>query len=137
MDPLHLCIALGPVARYFLLLGSINLSRRPFVTSGTRDAAALGIAIVGGVLGLLLFDQAFELFHRLFFPPGSYLFDPSTERLTQLFPQAFWIESSIAVGAAVIALATGMWWVARRRVAAAESRATGAASAAQGSVATS
>ena len=50
MDPLHLCIALGPVAIYFLVLGSINLSRRPFVTSGTRDAAALGIAIGGFVV---------------------------------------------------------------------------------------
>jgi hypothetical protein len=50
MDPLHLCIALGPVAIYFLLLGSINLSCRPFVTSGTRDAAALGIAIGGFVV---------------------------------------------------------------------------------------
>jgi hypothetical protein len=50
MDPLHLCIALGPLAIYFLLLGSINLSRRPFVTSGARDAAALGIAIGGFVV---------------------------------------------------------------------------------------
>lgn len=50
MDPLHLCIALGPVAIYFLLLGTINLSRRPFVTTGTRDAAALGIAIGGFVV---------------------------------------------------------------------------------------
>lgn len=50
MDPLHLCIALGPVAIYFLLLGSINLSRRPFVASGSRDSAALGIAIGGFVV---------------------------------------------------------------------------------------
>ena len=50
MDPLHLCIALGPLAIYFLLLGSINLSRRPFVTSGARDAASLGIAIGGFVV---------------------------------------------------------------------------------------
>ena len=50
MDPLHLCIALGPVAIYLLLLGMINLSRRPFVTSGARDAAALGIAIGGFVV---------------------------------------------------------------------------------------
>src|SRR4051812_1350337 len=50
MDPLHLCIALGPLAIYFLLLGSLNLSRRPFVTSGTRDAAALGIGIGGFVI---------------------------------------------------------------------------------------
>jgi len=38
------------VAIYLLLLGMINLSRRPFVTSGTRDAAALGIAIGGFVV---------------------------------------------------------------------------------------
>lgn len=50
MDPLHLCIALGPLAIYLLLLGMINLSRRPFVTSGARDAAALGIAIGGFVV---------------------------------------------------------------------------------------
>ncbi|HEX5034875.1 MAG TPA: hypothetical protein VFW62_10365 [bacterium] len=50
MDPLHLSIALGPLAIYFLLLGVINLSRRPFVTSGARDSAALGVAIGGFVV---------------------------------------------------------------------------------------
>jgi integral membrane protein (TIGR01906 family) len=98
--------------------------------------AIVGVTIVGGLLGVLFFDQAFELFHRLFFPPGSYLFDPSTERLVQLFPQEFWIESSIAVGVVVIALATGMWWVARGRVATLEARAIGTAvAAAPGTVA--
>lgn len=32
---------------YFLLLGLINLSRRPLVTTGARDVGALGIAISG------------------------------------------------------------------------------------------
>lgn len=50
MDPLHLCIALGPLAAYLLLLGVLNLSRRPFVTTGARDAAALGLAVMGFVL---------------------------------------------------------------------------------------
>src|SRR5687768_10079215 len=47
MDPLHVCIALGPVAMYLLMLGAINLSPRPFLTTGTRDAITLGIAIAG------------------------------------------------------------------------------------------
>lgn len=47
MDPLHICIALGPVAMYLLVLGAINLARRPVVISGNRDAAALGIAVGG------------------------------------------------------------------------------------------
>ncbi|MEX2173978.1 MAG: hypothetical protein WD872_06415 [Pirellulaceae bacterium] len=50
MDSLHLCIALGPVAMYLLVLGAINLSPRPFVTTGGRDLAALGIAIGGFVI---------------------------------------------------------------------------------------
>jgi len=47
MDPFRQCLALGPVAVYVLLLGTINLSRRPFLVTGTRDAAALGLAVAG------------------------------------------------------------------------------------------
>jgi hypothetical protein len=35
---------------YLLVLGAINLSPRPFLTSGTRDVATLGIAISGFVV---------------------------------------------------------------------------------------
>ncbi len=47
MDPLHFCIAVVPLAVYLLLIGILNLRRRPFVTSGARDAAAVGIGICG------------------------------------------------------------------------------------------
>jgi hypothetical protein len=47
MDPFRLCLALGPVAVYVLLIGALNLSRRPFLVNGTRDAAALGLALSG------------------------------------------------------------------------------------------
>ncbi len=47
IDALHLSIALGPLAVYFLLLGCINLSTRPFVTTGARDVGALGLAVSG------------------------------------------------------------------------------------------
>ncbi|MDX1948183.1 MAG: hypothetical protein SFU86_22525, partial [Pirellulaceae bacterium] len=50
MDPLHMCIALGPLAMYLLVLGSINLAPRPTVTSGGRDTFALGLAISGFVV---------------------------------------------------------------------------------------
>ena len=50
MDPLNLCIALGPLATYLLLLGLISLSRRPFLTSGFRDGAALAIAVSGFII---------------------------------------------------------------------------------------
>ena len=47
MDPLRLCLALGPLAVYLLLLGAINLTRRPMLISGGRDLAALALALVG------------------------------------------------------------------------------------------
>ena len=50
MDPLRLCFALGPIAVYLLLFGSLNLSKRPFLVSGARDLAALALAISGTVV---------------------------------------------------------------------------------------
>jgi hypothetical protein len=47
VDPLRLAIALVPVAAYVLLLGLVNLRRRPFLTSGGCDLTALGIALSG------------------------------------------------------------------------------------------
>lgn len=50
MDPFRLCLALGPVAVYLLLLGAINLSRRPLLVSGMRDATTLALAVSGLVI---------------------------------------------------------------------------------------
>lgn len=47
MDPLHFFIAVAPVAVYLLVLGIVNLTGRPFLTTGARDAAALGVAVSG------------------------------------------------------------------------------------------
>jgi hypothetical protein len=62
MDPLHFCIAISPLAVYLLLLGILNLRRRPFVTTGARDTAALSI----GILGFVLIGPM-----KLFFPEGA------------------------------------------------------------------
>lgn len=62
MDPLHFCIAVGPLAVYLLLLGVMNLRGRPLVTTGARDAAALGIGLIGFVIAGPM---------ELFFPEGA------------------------------------------------------------------
>ena len=49
VEPLHLCLAFGPLAVYLILLGVMNLSSRPFLTTGARDTATLGVAISGFV----------------------------------------------------------------------------------------
>ncbi|MCE5302924.1 MAG: hypothetical protein LLF97_07430 [Planctomycetaceae bacterium] len=50
MDPFRLCLAAGPVAVYLLLLGAVQLSRRPLLVSGGRDAATLALALSGLVI---------------------------------------------------------------------------------------
>lgn len=49
-DPLRLTVALLPIAVYGILIGVINARRRPFVTTGGCDLAALGAALSGMVL---------------------------------------------------------------------------------------
>jgi integral membrane protein (TIGR01906 family) len=70
--------------------------------------------VVAGVIATFFFDQAFEVFHELFFPSGSYTFDPLTDRLVQLFPFDFWSETTLVLGAAIIVVAAVSWAVARR-----------------------
>jgi hypothetical protein len=95
-------------------------ARRRLWRSVRRGAQglAIGVAIAAGV-ALVAFDAAFELFHSLFFPQGSFDFDPRTDKLVQLFPDAFWSETTIAVGAVAIAAALAVRWVAGRRMVAA------------------
>jgi hypothetical protein len=62
MDSLHFCIAVAPLAVYFLMLGLLNLRRRPFLTTGARDAATLGI----GIIGFIIVGPM-----ELFFPEGA------------------------------------------------------------------
>ncbi len=49
-DPLRLTIALIPLASYGLLIGLLNARRRPFLTTGSADLAALGAALSGLIL---------------------------------------------------------------------------------------
>ncbi|MEO8437287.1 MAG: DUF1461 domain-containing protein [Chloroflexota bacterium] len=71
--------------------------------------------VIAGVVGLVAFDQLFEAFHEVFFPPGSYLFDPATDRLVQLFPFRFWDETAMVVGVVMVVVALAVAVVASRR----------------------
>ncbi len=46
-DPFRLCLAFGPLAIYFLLIGSVNLSRRPILAPGGRDFFTLALGLFG------------------------------------------------------------------------------------------
>ncbi len=66
MAAAHLCIALGPLTVYLMLMGLINGSRQPFVTSGARDTFSLALGISGlvmvGPLRLFVPEQALTTF---------------------------------------------------------------------------
>ena len=47
LGPLHVALAIGPLAVYLFVLGLLNLSRRPVLTTGGRDLFALGLALSG------------------------------------------------------------------------------------------
>lgn len=81
-----------------------------------RGAAALALAgVVIGVAVVFLFDAAFLLFHLIFFPQGNFLFDPGTERLTQLFPDQLFSETSIGLAVGGLVIAVAVMLAARRR----------------------
>jgi integral membrane protein (TIGR01906 family) len=102
------------------VVGLVLASRRRD-RAGTWRAVrggALGLTVgvvVLGVVALVAFDQLFELFHRIFFPAGSYLFDPTTDRLVQLFPFAFWDETALVAGVVIVVIALIVATVAGRR----------------------
>jgi hypothetical protein len=66
LDPLHTTLAIGPLAVYLLLLGILNMSRRPFITTGTRDLYVLGLGLSGffviGPLALFMPERAARVF---------------------------------------------------------------------------
>jgi integral membrane protein (TIGR01906 family) len=85
---------------------------------GNGAKGLLVALVVVAAFALFAFDAAFEVFHELFFPAGSFTFDPRTDRLVQLFPDQFWSETAIAVGLVGIAFAILTAWQATRRSAA-------------------
>jgi integral membrane protein (TIGR01906 family) len=100
----------------------IVASRRPdrgrMWGSVRNGARVLAVAVVAlGVVGLVAFDQLFETFHEIFFPAGSFLFDPRTDKLVQLFPFDFWQETALFVGGVIILVAVVVAVVAGRRAA--------------------
>ena len=99
------------------LVTGIMLRREPrrqgrimLIAAGVIGAVALGLAITFAVA----FDAAFLAFHEVFFPPGTYLFEPGSKLIT-LFPNGFWFDASLAAGAAIVVSALVVTLIGLRR----------------------
>ncbi len=79
-------------------------------------ATVTGVIVVLGIIAVSGFDEAFRQFHLLFFTNDLWQLS-SRDRLIQMFPQDFFFESTLLIGAAIIgtALAVGLmgWGVLR------------------------
>ena len=86
--------------------------------AGLYAGAGIGLAIVVlGVVAVTGFDEAFRQFHLLFFTNDLWQLS-SRDRLIQMFPQGFFFETTLLIGAATIAVAGGTalaGWAWRRR----------------------
>jgi integral membrane protein (TIGR01906 family) len=62
---------------------------------------ALGGATVGGIgiFAAFGFESAFTRFHDLFFSNDLWQLDPRTDHLIQMFPEPFWRDMTIVLGA--------------------------------------
>ena len=81
-----------------------HMSRAWSAIAGAMRWLIVGIVVVG-VIASIAFDALFEIFHELFFPAGSFTFDPRTDHLVQLFPFDFWSETTIVLGVVIVVIA--------------------------------
>jgi integral membrane protein (TIGR01906 family) len=107
---------LAAISFAVLILASRRRDRGRTWRAVRGGAMGLSLAVVMlGAVGLVAFDQLFETFHVIFFPAGSFDFDPTRDKLVQLFPFQFWDETALVVGIVIIAAALVVAAVAGRR----------------------
>jgi hypothetical protein len=95
-----------------LFVMAIRLQRARSRSAGSmfrlvRDGAIAAGAVVAavGVIAGLAYEQAFLLFHQVFFPQGNFLFDPATSNLLRLYPDWYWQGITFRIGVSFIAVA--------------------------------
>src|SRR3972149_632339 len=100
-----------------LVVGFVRARRSAWFWAAVRAGAAIvvaGFTLIGVVL-VVAFDAAFTLFHLVFFPGGNWSFDPTRQRMVQLYPTPFWEYAAASLAALSVAAGLAVLWVAGRR----------------------
>lgn len=92
--------------------GKVRLGR------ALRDGALLlaGAAAAAGLAFAVAFDATFTLFHELLFAAGTWTFNPATDRLVLLYPDAFWIAAALAFCISLVGAGCAAFVIGRRIV---------------------
>lgn len=91
-----------------VLIISRLLKRRPARLLGRgfcfwAGAGLGGVFLIVGGLAALDFDRAFVVFHSLFFPgKTNWLFDPGTDQIINILPQAFFMDCAVLILALLV-----------------------------------
>lgn len=114
----------GLVAAALLVALSFALIRAKhaaIIRMSLRDGALLTLGMIGAVilLAVAAWDTFFVSFHSLFFAEGTWYFAYS-DTLIRLFPEQFWFDAAVAIGAlsavsAIILLILCRCWVGSAR----------------------
>ena len=105
----------------FLIMGNefAERIRMLFLIGTVFIYVAIGVI---GLVSLVGFNLLFRWFHEISFNNDFWLLDPQTSFLVHLFPQGFWLESTLLLGMATLAESSGIvaliilteWWQRRR-----------------------
>ncbi len=105
----------------FLILGNefAGMMRRLFFRGTVFVYVAMWVIGLGSLAG---FNLLFRWFHEISFNNDFWLLDPQTSFLVNLFPQGFWLESTLIIGMATLVESGGLvaliglsgWWQRRR-----------------------
>jgi len=105
----------------FLLLGFIFWQRGEYMAfaSAIQSGGLLtsGTILTIALLAVFAWQTWFDLFHRFFFVPGSWLFSYS-DTLIRLFPVNFWFDATLTIsvlsliGGLILALIGWQWRIA-------------------------
>ena len=77
--------------------------------AGLAGIFALVLPVVLGALAALDFDQAFVIFHRIFFPGKSnWIFDWRTDPIILVLPQDFFMHCAVLIGGGLVVFSLGL-----------------------------
>ena len=62
----------------------------------------IGFVTIIGISALTGFQKLFKLFHQISFPNDYWILNPSTDFLLMMFPQEFWLHSTLFLGIMVM-----------------------------------
>ena len=81
--------------------GSLSTLARQVLLSGLASLAVIGVV---GVIAVSGFHQAWDQFHQIAFSftDNPWQFNTARDHLIQMFPEAFWQDTSLWVGTAII-----------------------------------